>query len=311
MNLKEQEYICVLARCGSITKAASQLFISQPALSVYINNVEKALGVELFYRDGKCLRLTYAGELYVQKAEEMLRMRRDFQREINDIAKGTKGRLRVGVQMRRSPYMVVDSLLKFSEEFPHIDLRFFDWENDMLNRMFEEGQLDLLIHNNPVEAASVVNEVLLRENILLAVTRTDPIVTQGKWIPGNSYPWLDLKLVESQVIILPSPQQSLRKDCDRLLNDAGVKTQKVIVIRNLETGMQMAAHGMGVAFTRESYAVRFHYIKRPMFFTVGNPVAEKPLYAIYRKEREKIPELLRLIEIIRDVVTNGIAHNGQ
>lgn len=310
MNLKEQEYICTLAHCGSITKAASQLFITQPALSIFINNVEKSLGTALFYRDGKRLRLTYAGELYVQKAEEMLLMRQDFQREINDIAKGMKGRLRVGVQMRRSPYLVVDSLMKFSKEFPDIDLRFFDWENDMLNQMFEEDKLDLLIHNNPVESASVVNKILLRESILLAVVRTDSLIAQkGQWFPGSFYPWLDLKCVENKTIILPSPQQSLRKDCDKLLNDAGIKPQKIITIRNLETGVQMAAQGLGVAFTRESYAVRFHYIKRPVFYTVGNPIAEKPLYAIYRKERGKIPELLRLIEIIRDVVTNGLAQN--
>lgn len=53
MNLKEQEYICTLAQFGSITKAAKQLFITQPALSSYISGVERSLGVELFDRRGK------------------------------------------------------------------------------------------------------------------------------------------------------------------------------------------------------------------------------------------------------------------
>ena len=48
MNLKEQEYVCALAENGTITAAAKELFISQPALSIYINNLEKSLGVRLF-----------------------------------------------------------------------------------------------------------------------------------------------------------------------------------------------------------------------------------------------------------------------
>lgn len=58
MNLKEQEYVCVLAECGNITKAAEKLYISQPALSIYISNLEKTLGVKLFDRSGKRFTLT-------------------------------------------------------------------------------------------------------------------------------------------------------------------------------------------------------------------------------------------------------------
>ena len=72
MNLKEQEYVCALAENGTITAAAKELFISQPALSIYINNLEKSLGVRLFERVGKQFILTYAGEQYVEKAKLIL-----------------------------------------------------------------------------------------------------------------------------------------------------------------------------------------------------------------------------------------------
>ena len=100
MNLKEQEYICTVARCGTITKAAKQLFISQPALSAYISNVEKSLGVELFTHEGKQMRLTYAGELYVEKAEQMLAMRQEYLQEVQDVLHGLRGRV-WGAQRRR------------------------------------------------------------------------------------------------------------------------------------------------------------------------------------------------------------------
>lgn len=74
MNLKEQQYVCALARCQSLSRAAEELFISPSALSVYISNLEKYLGVRLFERTGrgKAFVLTSIGEEYVVRAEKML-----------------------------------------------------------------------------------------------------------------------------------------------------------------------------------------------------------------------------------------------
>ncbi|MEG2733325.1 MAG: LysR family transcriptional regulator, partial [Clostridium sp.] len=82
MNLKEQQYVCALAEQQNITRAAEKLFISQPALSIYIGNLEKMLGVKLFERVGKRFILTYVGEKYVEKAREMLRLEEEFGEEL-------------------------------------------------------------------------------------------------------------------------------------------------------------------------------------------------------------------------------------
>ena len=77
MNLKEQQYVCTLARCQSLSRAAEELFISPSALSVYISNLEKYLGVRLFERTGrgKAFVLTSIGEEYVVRAEKMLELK--------------------------------------------------------------------------------------------------------------------------------------------------------------------------------------------------------------------------------------------
>ena len=68
MDLKEQKYVCTLAECKSLTRASERLYISQPALSLYINNVEKILGARLFERNGRKFELTWLGKQYVEKA---------------------------------------------------------------------------------------------------------------------------------------------------------------------------------------------------------------------------------------------------
>ena len=79
MHLKEQLYICTIAECGNITKAAEKLFITQPALSLYINNLEKMFGVKLFDRVEKQFIPTAAGKLYVDKAKQMLSLQQEFE----------------------------------------------------------------------------------------------------------------------------------------------------------------------------------------------------------------------------------------
>ena len=72
MHLKEQLYICTIAECGNITKAAEKLFITQPALSLYINNLEKMFGVKLFDRVEKQFIPTAAGKLYGENLSAVL-----------------------------------------------------------------------------------------------------------------------------------------------------------------------------------------------------------------------------------------------
>ena len=96
MNLKEQEYVCALAENGTITAAAKELFISQPALSIYINNLEKSLGVRLFERVGKQFILTYAGEQYVEKAKLILQLSHELDEKLKDITGNYSGRIRIG-----------------------------------------------------------------------------------------------------------------------------------------------------------------------------------------------------------------------
>lgn len=93
MELREQKYVLALAECESITKAASRLNISQPALSIYISNLENTLGVKLFNRIGKKLIPTYAGEKYIESAKKIMLLGNNFNMELNDIRRDVKADL--------------------------------------------------------------------------------------------------------------------------------------------------------------------------------------------------------------------------
>ena len=94
MDLKEQKYVCTLAECKSLTRASERLYISQPALSLYINNVEKILGARLFERNGRKFELTWLGKQYVEKASQMLELERQFEAVMRRTEQENAGQVR-------------------------------------------------------------------------------------------------------------------------------------------------------------------------------------------------------------------------
>ena len=100
MDLKEQKYVCTLAECKSLTRASERLYISQPALSLYINNVEKILGARLFERNGRKFELTWLGKQYVEKASQMLELERQFEAVRRQAERENAGQVRIGIAQR-------------------------------------------------------------------------------------------------------------------------------------------------------------------------------------------------------------------
>ena len=101
MDFRELRYVLSVASHQNLTRAAQELYISQPSLSKYLQNLERTTGMRLFDRQGNRLRLTYAGERYVRYARQMLLMKRDMDEELGEIAREERGRIRVAIPILR------------------------------------------------------------------------------------------------------------------------------------------------------------------------------------------------------------------
>ena len=85
MNKQDIEYVTSIAQYKSITKAAEALYITQPSLSRSINKLEQRLGLKLFYRKSDGVELTQAGAVYVEYGEQILRLQRQMEQELNEL----------------------------------------------------------------------------------------------------------------------------------------------------------------------------------------------------------------------------------
>ena len=122
MDLKELHYILHIARCGSLTRAANALYLTQPALSKFLKNLEQQVGSPLFSRIGSQLVPTYVGKRYLDYAERMVAMQGDWRAECADLLGEEKGRLSVAIPLMRGSCIIPDILPRFYQKYPQVEV---------------------------------------------------------------------------------------------------------------------------------------------------------------------------------------------
>ena len=169
MDFRELTYITAVADAASVTEAARRLYISQPSLSYIIAKVEEDLGVKLFDRKTNPLSLTYAGEKYVQTARDILRMRDNMRREMNDIGHGAKGRINIGIPNERAGYMLPKAIPVFYRKYPGVEIRLEESQSEEIirNLMIDKIGFCILPGNEEDLPPGVLKEFIYKEKIYL------------------------------------------------------------------------------------------------------------------------------------------------
>lgn len=305
MNLKEQIYVCTLARCGTITKAADELFLTAPALSMFLSTLEKNLGVRLFQRTGKNLQLTSIGREYVHYAEQMIQLKEQFDHVLAQEIGMQKRTVRIGVQQRRAISAVPWLMARLSDEFPNLNVVFKDGTFEELNKLLEQHQVDYIFYtmDRPVPDADYV--VLKREPILVALPDKHRCNACAKESPGLRFPYLEISSLDGLPFILPQPSQSLRMAIAHLLEENRIRPSRIIEISHFEVIMRMVSQGVGIGFNREDYLGDLPPIEGIRNYYLGCPPACSPLVLLYPKRKKHGPYHDRLIEVFGEYLSSN------
>ena len=255
MDLKEQKYVCTLAECKSLTRASERLYISQPALSLYINNVEKILGARLFERNGRKFELTWLGKQYVEKASQMLELERQFEAVRRQTERENAGQVRIGIAQRRGIWFLPAVLSVYEREWPQVDV------------VIREGNLaDLTI-------------MLKNRELDLVVLSQSDVTSEMEAVPLGMEDFLS-----GETIFLNTEMQSARRVEEKILKDYKVKPGRIRVVRNMELGAQLVAEGLGVGFIRQGYQKNIHYPKPVKYYTIDISRYGQDVVVAYRRD---------------------------
>ncbi len=221
MDTKQIEYIIKISEENNITHAAEKLFITQSALNQQLLKLEKELGTPLFHRSRTNWRLTEAGEVYVQNAREILRIKKYTYDRIHDISETKKGLLSIGFTPGRGIHMFGAVYPDFHRKYPGINVEPVEQNVKVLQEMISSGQLDIAFLTLS-KSDRINNEYipLLNEEIFLVLPQGHPLSELA--VPnGDSFPVLDPVLLREEPFVLMNKGSTMRKLTDRIFESAG------------------------------------------------------------------------------------------
>ncbi len=245
MNLNQLQYVITLAQELNFSRAAEKLYISQPSLSQSIQLLEEEFGVLLFER--KPLKLTYAGEIFLDWAKNVLYSEEQMQNMISDVASEKRVKFTIGISPYRATFLLPRLIEKFKNKYPMAHLIIEEFPTDTLHEMLEEDRLDILIESPMADNERFESVYLCKERILLGI----PNSLADKF---NLDEEIDLSLLKDVPFILLTDKQYIGKLTRKLCKRAGFLPKNYIECHNIETVQAMISRGLGVSLIPEFYA---------------------------------------------------------
>ena len=153
MDLRALMSFVTVCRLGNITRAAEALYISQPALTRQIQELEQELGCQLLVRSTRSLSLTDNGYLFMLRAQEILDLAKQAKNELSENGDILHGVIRVGIVESKIMDYFADAVVQFNKKYPHVQFEVYSADGDDLKRNLDENKLDMALLIEPVESA--------------------------------------------------------------------------------------------------------------------------------------------------------------
>lgn len=285
MNIHELNYVLCIAKHQNITKAAQELFISQPTLSKHLKKLERDLNIKLFSRVDNCYLPTYAGRRYMEYASRVLALTQDWERELSDLVTANAGELNIAFPLMRSSCMIPRILPPFHQMHPGIQVNFFEETYGIQERLLEDTKIDFAIFSECSPNPKLEYETLGQEQILLAVSPLHPL---AKGLPDmnhikGEYPVIDWKQLENERMILHFPEQTTGAITERLLSRHHLHPQVPFYTRNTQAALLLVQENQGICFAPETYIRNMTFHTPPVCFSLGDEDACTATTLAYRK----------------------------
>lgn len=313
MKKSEFLYVKEVAKEKSFSVASKKMGISQPALSSYINKLEKKLGVLLFDRSISPIELTEYGKYYLEFADTVIEASEKFDRVLSDLSELKTGKITIGSTACFSMGYLPKAIAAFHSKYEGIDFNIIEGKvPEMLNKCFD-GEVDMVLSDEDIVDEQFDKEVLFEERIVMSVPPDSPInakikeyaVPVEEIIKGNlndvKFKSLDMSIMKNEKFILLNEDQPIRRIVDAIFEKAEFEPDKIMQIPQTTTGLAMTVAGIGVSFVAES-TIKFSNLEQhPVYYKVGTKEStSRKMCVAYKKNKYISKASKKFIEQLKE-----------
>lgn len=227
-----------VARLGSVSRAANELHLTQPAISIQIKLLEESAGTPLLEREGRGIRLTGAGELMAEYAARILDLWREAGDEMAARSGGFSGTLRVGA-VTTAEYLLPPLLVAFADGRPEVKIKLRVGNRNEIVHMLAGQEIDIAIMGRPPAELKTTALPFAKHPMAFLASPKDPLMTRRRLTVAD--------LAEAKLLVRERGSGT-RTTLETLYKEAGMALRVGSELSSNEAIKQMCAAGFGVAF---------------------------------------------------------------
>ncbi|MBO0952843.1 LysR substrate-binding domain-containing protein [Fibrella forsythiae] len=264
-----------VARRLSFTKAAAELFVTQPAITKHVQELESQLGTALFDRRGNQISLTPAGQVLLRHAETVMGVYRQLEFDLNELKGKPGGRLRLGASSTIAQYVIPAVLARFGEQFPDVTLSLLSGNTEQIEQALLHDEIDLGLVEGRTHHSDIRYTPFVQDELVLVCRADHPLAGRDE-LPLDELKTIPLVLRERGSGSLEVVEHALRgvglrlaelRPAMQLGSTEGIKTYlgsslalafvSIFAVQDeLKNGTLCVLDVMDLAIQRDFYAIK-------------------------------------------------------
>lgn len=303
-----KEYILEVAKERSFSRAARNLYISQPSLSAAVKNTENLIGMPIFDRSTSPIGLTEVGERYVETARQIRSLEDDFT-NFSDSVKGLiAGTISIGATNFLTSVLLPPLIKAFATSYPEVTINLTEGNTADLEELLFNGELDFVIEANDFDDAVYERRILTHEHLVLAVPKSFPVYERVREyelsreeIKQNVHLKHTVKAVPfsyfaDDPFILLKEGNDIRVRAERIMEYEAFKPKIMMTLDQQMTAFHLVCRGMGIAFLSDTLIKNMPLREEFALFRLDNGNAHRDIYLYHKRSRYLTPAMKKFLE---------------
>lgn len=291
-------YVYEVYKEKSFSKAARNLYISQPSLSADIKKIEQQIGYPLFDRSTNPIGLTECGSAYIKSVEKIMEIEEDFENYRNDLDDIRTGTISIGGTNLFTSFILPPILINFSRLYPQITINLVETNTSALEKRLFEGELDLVIDNFRFDPDIYSRQFFAREQLLLAVPRaflsntsarsyqlTSVEIRNGQHLLPDTISPVPLELFKDEPFLLLKEGNDTRMRAEKICRHNHFTPSVTLLLDQQSTAYNLTCHGMGISFISDTLIKNVQPDHGVVYYKLETPEPNREICFYYKQSR--------------------------
>lgn len=298
MNFHRLRVFYTVAQQASFSRAAEELYTSQPNVSKHVRQLETELGTQLFHRLGSGIELTDAGRAVYRYAQQVLDLTAEMERTLTELHGLERGTLRLGASSTPGLYLLPEVVAAFGRRYPSLDVSLFVNNSEQVVNEVLAGKLDLGFVGGFVEAVGLQVQPFVPDKLVL-------IAAPGHRLAGkNNVTAPDLA---RESFIVREPGSGTCQAMDAALKTLGINPQRTMEMTSCEAVKRAVSAGLGLSFVSRS-SIELELGQQVLTILHGPGLTlSRQLHVVSRKNVRLSPATLAFLAFVHKRTTSLLA----